>query len=209
MPKTPPTFDLSSYTPVAERIRLFYERFPEGRLVTELVSSEAKEGATVVTFRALAFRGAQDIHPAATGWAAERDDDGEVNAVACVENAETSAIGRALANLGFAASVRPSREEMAKAERARAHLRERTASALKVVNGRADPATSDELRGPANRDSVVEVLSLVDELARLDAQPRERFDRVRHRLERTRPTIASLTRLARLLRRRLAALDES
>lgn len=209
MPKATSTVDLSSYTPVAERIRLFYERFPEGRLVTELVSSEAKEGATVVTFRALAFRGAHDIHPAATGWAAERDDDGEVNAVACVENAETSAIGRALANLGFAASVRPSREEMVKAERARAHLRERTGSALKVVGGRADPGTSDELRGTANRDSVVEVLSLVDELARLESGQRARFDHLRRRLDRTRPTIASLTRLERLLRRRLAALDKS
>jgi hypothetical protein len=43
--------------------------------------------------------------------------------VACLENAETSAIGRALANLGFTASTkRPSREEMAKADRARRRL---------------------------------------------------------------------------------------
>ncbi len=49
--------------------------------------------------------------------------DGEINAVACLENTETSAIGRALANLGFlAARLRPSVEEVAKASRARARL---------------------------------------------------------------------------------------
>lgn len=124
MPKTTPTLDLAAYTPVAERIRLFYERFPAGRIVTELISRESADGATVITFRALAYRAPTDTLPAATGWAAERDDDGEVNAVACLENAETSAIGRALANLGFATAPRPSREEMAKAQRAKTRVSE-------------------------------------------------------------------------------------
>jgi hypothetical protein len=76
-----------------------------------------------VVFRALVYRQADDSDPAATGWAAEREGDGEVNTVACLENTETSAIGRALANLGFTASrERPSAEEMAKASRARAAL---------------------------------------------------------------------------------------
>jgi hypothetical protein len=119
MPKTDAQFDPALYAPVADRIQLFYERYPKGRLVSELVSRS--NGETV--FRALAFRDDTDPHPAATGWAAERDDDGDINAVACLENAETSAIGRALANLGFTASLRrPSREEMAKAERARRRL---------------------------------------------------------------------------------------
>lgn len=119
MPKTDAQFDPALYAPVADRIQLFYERYPNGRLVTELVSRH--DGETI--FRALAYRDDADPHPAATGWAAERDDDGDVNAVACLENAETSAIGRALANLGFTASLRrPSREEMAKADRARRRL---------------------------------------------------------------------------------------
>jgi hypothetical protein len=119
MPKTDAQFDPALYAPVADRIQLFYERYPKGRLVTELVSRH--DGETV--FRALAYRDDTDPHPAATGWAAERDDDGDINAVACLENAETSAIGRALANLGFTASLRrPSREEMAKADRASRRL---------------------------------------------------------------------------------------
>jgi hypothetical protein len=109
-------FDLASYAPVAERITLFYETFPRGRIITELVSRTDKD----VVFRALVYRDASDVAAAATGWAAEREGDGEINTVACLENTETSAIGRALANLGFTASrERPSAEEMAKASRAR------------------------------------------------------------------------------------------
>src|SRR3954466_10763859 len=111
-------FDLASYAPVAERITLFYETFPRGRIITELVSRTDKD----VVFRALIYRDASDVEAAATGWAAEREGDGEINTVACLENTETSAIGRALANLGFTASQRrPSREEMQKADRARGY----------------------------------------------------------------------------------------
>jgi hypothetical protein len=77
-----------------------------------------------VVFRASVYRSATDTTPAATGWAAEREGDGDINEVACLENTETSAIGRALANLGFTASRhRPSAEEMAKVGRARARTR--------------------------------------------------------------------------------------
>jgi hypothetical protein len=205
MPKTSPTLDLSAYTPVAERIRLFYERFPAGRIVTELVSTEARDGANVITFRALAYRSAAETLPAATGWAAERDDDGEINAVACLENAETSAIGRALANLGFATSTRPSREEMDKANRARA----RTVVRASLPNGHGTPAAGSvchELRGYAGRDTVLEVLSLADEIERTDSDP-ARVRRIRRRLEDTRPTLASLDRVERVLRRWLVSLD--
>ena len=111
--------DPASYAPVAERIRLFWEAFPSGRITTRLVSRTDHD----VVFEARVYRSAEEKKPAATGWAAEREGDGDVNAVACLENTETSAVGRALANLGFtAAKERPSVEEMQKAARARAHL---------------------------------------------------------------------------------------
>jgi hypothetical protein len=119
MPKFDSTFDPDGYAPVADRIQRFYERFASGRIITELMSRHDGE----IVFRALVYRDMTETQPAATGWAAEREGDGEVNAVACLENAETSAIGRGLANLGFTASTkRPSREEMAKADRARRRL---------------------------------------------------------------------------------------
>ena len=119
MPKINPEFDLDSYAPVAERVELFYEKHPTGRILTELVQHTERE----IVFRAAVYRSADDREPAATGWAAERVGDGEVNAVACLENTETSAIGRALANLGFLASrLRPSAEEVARAARARPRM---------------------------------------------------------------------------------------
>lgn len=109
-------FDRDGYAPVADRIALFYGRFPMGRIVTELVERSDRG----IVFRAVVFRSADERRPAATGWASEREGDGEINTVACLENTETSAIGRALANLGFTASrQRASAEEMAKVDRER------------------------------------------------------------------------------------------
>lgn len=116
MPKSDLQLSNGDYAPVADRIRLFYEAYPQGRIVTRLVSRRDRE----ILFRAAVFRTQDDDRPAATGWASERVGDGDINTVACLENTETSAIGRALVNLGFTASRhRPSAEEMAKAERAR------------------------------------------------------------------------------------------
>jgi hypothetical protein len=151
MPKYDATFDLAGYAPVADRIQQFYERFSAGRIVTELVSRHEGE----IVFRALVYRDTSEPQPAATGWAAEREGDGEVNAVACLENAETSAIGRALANLGFTASTRrPSREEMSKANRARR---------LTLDGGplAAAPPQPDGPRLQARADAVHDLLELL------------------------------------------------
>src|SRR5215216_1893261 len=115
-PKTDLPIDSGEYAPVAERIKLFYAAHPTGRIVTELVRLTSKQ----VVFRAEVYRDSAGTPVAAVGWAREREGDGEVNTVACFENTETSAVGRALANLGFTASTkRPSAEEMRKADRVR------------------------------------------------------------------------------------------
>jgi hypothetical protein len=130
-------FDPTAYAPVAERIRLFWESFPGGRITTRLVSRTEHD----IVFEARVYRAATDIEPAATGWAAEREGDGDINAVACLENTETSAVGRALANLGFtAAKERPSAEEMQKAARVRTRLASHRVAERPPV--RADRATS-------------------------------------------------------------------
>jgi hypothetical protein len=102
MPKTGETDSLDDYAPVAERIALFYQRFPLGRVITRLV----ERSDDVVIVQAAVFRSPNERRPSATGWAAERPGDGEINTVACLENTETSAIGRALANLGLGGSRR-------------------------------------------------------------------------------------------------------
>ena len=97
MPKTTVDFDPESYAPVAARVELFYERFPTGRILTELVQHTEQE----IVFRAAVYRAAEDAEPAATGWASERVGDGEVNAVACLENTETSASSGASSSDGW------------------------------------------------------------------------------------------------------------
>lgn len=147
MPKSTFTqFDPSAYAPVAERLRLFWQAYPNGRIATRLVSRTERE----VIFEARVYRSVDDSEPAATGWAAEREGDGEINVAACLENTETSAVGRALANLGFtAAKERPSLEEMQKAARAQARR----------------SATTPDLQRDA--DAVSDVLDLLASAKRL------------------------------------------
>ena len=51
MPKTTPDFDPESYAPVAARVELFYERYPTGRILTELVQHNERE----IVFRSSAL----------------------------------------------------------------------------------------------------------------------------------------------------------
>ena len=78
MGKISEDFNPDAYAPVADRIRLFYQEYPGGRIRTVLVSRTERE----VVFEARVYRGAQDSEPAATGWAAEREGDGDINTVA-------------------------------------------------------------------------------------------------------------------------------
>ena len=142
MPKTDFITDGGKYATVAERITLFYERYPNGRIITDLVERTAKE----VVFRSSVYRAQGDTVPAATGWAAEREGDGDINLVACLENTETSAIGRALANLGFTASAnRPSLEEMERATQKRAAIKSRQVREP-AQPGNSSPGSSRALR---------------------------------------------------------------
>jgi hypothetical protein len=101
-------FKLRDYVDVAERIRLFYERYPDGSIQTEMVRLDGD----LVVFRATVYRDREDPYPT-TGWAYEREGVGVVNKTSFIENCETSAVGRALSNLNFPRS----REVQSRVER--------------------------------------------------------------------------------------------
>jgi hypothetical protein len=160
MPKTDLTFDPDGYAPVAHRIQQFYHRHPTGRIITHLVRRTNAE----VVFRAEVFRMYEDPEPAATGWAVEREGDGEINTVACLENTETSAIGRALANLGLAASIdRPRRAAIDRTDGGRARAAR--------VGERPPRATAVDLQGRADR--ATDVLAMLRRAARLGLSTRK------------------------------------
>jgi hypothetical protein len=107
-------FNLADYETVESRLEKFWKEFPDGRVSTELEICEAHR----YVVKAYLYRTYLDQVAYSTGYAEEKDTDRGVNATSALENCETSAIGRALANAGFAAKgKRPSREEMAKVEK--------------------------------------------------------------------------------------------
>jgi len=109
-------FDLSKYIPVHTRIAEFYEKYPDGRIVTEII--RLNEDSGFVCIKAGAYRNRDDTEPSSTGHAFEIRGQGYVNTTSFIENGETSAVGRALANLGFKIDNGiASREEMQKVER--------------------------------------------------------------------------------------------
>ena len=112
-------FNLSDYEPVENRIRAFWQKYPNGRLLTDLQRTERPDGRIEWICRTEAYTNSDDVRPQSTGFATEIEGTSPVNRANASENCETSSTGRCLANLGFATKgKRPSREEMTKAARA-------------------------------------------------------------------------------------------
>jgi hypothetical protein len=108
-------FNLENYETVEERLKVFWKDNPEGRIFTEVVH-ETDDGSCV-TIRAFIYKDENDTNPISTGIAQEtKGQGGFANTDAWVENCETSAIGRALANWKYQGSnkPRPSQQEMSK-----------------------------------------------------------------------------------------------
>jgi len=109
-----PGFNLDNYETVEDRLVKFWADHTNGRINTSIHYYDD----TRILVRAEVYFDREDATPVATGYAEEVRGASPVNRTSHAENAETSAIGRALANCGYAAKgVRPSREEMQKVER--------------------------------------------------------------------------------------------
>jgi hypothetical protein len=110
-------FDLSQYQTVQERIDLFWNSFPNGRLNLEIVLLTESQ----VVMKAEVYLDKADEKPATVDFAEERIGTSNVNKVSFVENCATSSYGRAISALGGQFSPkgkRPSAQEMEKVNRA-------------------------------------------------------------------------------------------
>jgi hypothetical protein len=108
-------FNLDDYEPVEVRLEKFWKEHQDGRIETELL--EASKDRFIVLARI--YRTEVDAKAWTTGIAEETVSARGVNQTSALENCETSAIGRALANAGYATKgKRPSQQEMNKVVRA-------------------------------------------------------------------------------------------
>jgi hypothetical protein len=104
-------FNINDYETVEVRLGKFIAEYPDFRIYTELLESSP----TRFIVRASIYRTELDASPWATGLAYEVVTDRGINSTSALEVCETSAIGRSLANAGYAAKgKRPSQTEMAK-----------------------------------------------------------------------------------------------
>ena len=108
-------FNLEDYETVEERLAKFWKEHPDGRIETTMVESTLQR----FIIKAAIYRTEVDAQAWTTGYAEETVSTRGVNSTSALENCETSAIGRALANAGYASKgKRPSREEMSKVKAA-------------------------------------------------------------------------------------------
>ena len=111
------SFNLADYQTVQERIDLFRKNQPTGRIVNRIVHIDE----TSIIVECSIYLNATDELPTCVDLAHEVKDASPVNRTSWVENCATSSTGRAISLLGGPYSPkgkRPSREEMAKVDRA-------------------------------------------------------------------------------------------
>ena len=83
------------YAEVNQRIKAFRMVYPEGKIMTSLIS--CSDGVCV--FKASVY--GNDNTPLGTGHAYEKESSSFINKTSYIENCETSAVGRALGMCGF------------------------------------------------------------------------------------------------------------
>lgn len=159
-------FNLDDYDLVETRIKKLYELHPDGRIITEWENNfEEVSGVRTWVVKTTIFLDAGDQAnklAKSTGYAVEIAEGPQ--AQWALELAETSSIGRALANMGLSGNKRASREEMHKVERVAQHATDWLSKADKLTDvealrqlwaqakaGNADAEILDRIKDRANQ----------------------------------------------------------
>jgi len=157
-------FNLDDYETVEERLVKYWKEHPDGQIHTKLLEQSANRFIVLAEI----YRTEADTRPWTTGLAEETVQGRGVNATSALENCETSAIGRALANAGYATKgKRASREEMqkvAKGAEVKANIEEvkakmaDTSKQYVPVPVESDPWTQWEATPPATMETAVDTV---------------------------------------------------
>ena len=130
-------FNPAEYETVADRIKRFYQDNADGRIITKNLTQQHDRAISTWVVQAWVYLSVQDQRDdvaKASGLAFEIDGTGMANKTSALENAETSSIGRALANAGYSGDKRASREEISKVIRDKAPARNWTAALDNIDN---------------------------------------------------------------------------
>ncbi len=177
-------FNLDNYETVEDRLKVFWKDNPQGRISTDVV--HITDDGTCVTIKAEIFVWKEDIglYCVATGIAQEtKGQGGFANKDAWVENCETSAIGRALANWNYQGSKapRPSRQEMSKVGNNEDKVKVTKVDMRKKENQMTDEQKSlikeiadDIVSKPKTDKSVAQQLKVV--MTGIESNPQKRVD---------------------------------
>ena len=138
-------FRMDDYVDVAERIRMFYEKYPEGSLQSYRDPQVMEIGGKpFIAYSAAAYRSKDDPHPG-IGWAWEPvPGPTQFTKDSELMNAETAAWGRAIVACGFATKHVASQEE----------VRNRQSDAQPPAQRGGSPATSPPVTPPAAATNV-------------------------------------------------------
>ena len=145
------SFNPADYAEVAERLPLFWKDCPRGRIITEIIVDDG----TRIVMKASLYADIDDAVPTTTGFAEEIRGSSMVNKTSALENCETSAIGRALANYQFQGSKkRASLEEMVKVYRQGEQAVDAPSAAPRTqsLGSMAEPPTAKQLAMLRARD---------------------------------------------------------
>lgn len=163
-------FNLNDYQTVAERLDEALKEHGDMRVITSLEHTERLDGRPVqYVMKAELWLGTTLV---STGWAEEIVGNSPVNKTSALENCETSAVGRALANFGFQgknpSATRPSRNEMEKVERVRRAEQEQVKQAKPLDWG--EPTPPEPLDDPFGSWDALQALGA--EVIEVKATPR-------------------------------------
>lgn len=143
------SWDRSDYVEVKDRITEFLQHYPDGLIQTHVAHVDGPE----VIVEARVYKTPEDVQRGAytSDLAQEVAGRNYINETSHVENCSTSAIGRALANMGYSLSKkRPSREEMLKVARQQKEMEE----FIEFITDNIG-TVADDFQIPINGDEVV------------------------------------------------------
>ena len=161
------------YDQVEDRLKKFWEDYPDGRIDTDIIAISDDHKSAV--HKCMIFKHEDDARPVTTGIAQDQHGPKGANQTSWIENGETSAIGRALANWKYAAKKRPSVTEMQKVENLSGNI-EVTKTVSKTSNSNTyspPPSVKKKLEGAVTEEDL-EGKSIQDKLDTIGVEVEEK-----------------------------------